>query len=88
MGKGNFKLAPILFTQGKHGTLKILSHTQIQYNIGISHKRNIFFSLLKEVTHASGWHLVKNIYNKISLKGSKTITNTATSTGMNYFCII
>ena len=71
MGKGNFKLVPVFFTQDRHGALKILSSTQIRCDIGISQKNKYFFPTTQgSDTHASGWHLVKNICNKISLQSS------------------
>ena len=77
MGKGNFKLVPVIFTNDTHKAMRKLVDPNIRDDVGILRMNKYVFPTTQgSDTHASGWHLIKSICDKIHLQNSSIITAT------------
>ncbi|XP_057298490.1 uncharacterized protein LOC130629354 isoform X2 [Hydractinia symbiolongicarpus] len=77
MGKGNFKLVPVLIPEDVQKALIMLADKKIRKDVGISDQNKYLFpSTQGSECHASGWHVIQNLCSKLELKSSGTITAT------------
>ena len=77
MGKGNFKLVPVLIPQDVQEAIKMIADCTNRKAAEVSPvNKYLLPSTQGSDAHVSGWHVINGICQKIDLKSTETITAT------------
>ncbi|XP_066914461.1 uncharacterized protein [Clytia hemisphaerica] len=70
-GKGNHHLVPVIFPFETHRSIKHLADPEVRAAAGVAKNNSFLFpATMNGEGHASGWHSINEILEKLSLKGA------------------
>ena len=74
-GKGSDHLVPVIFTPETVKGMQYLTNNEVRKSAGV-HEKNpyVFASTHNSKSHASGWHSINDILERLSLKGAINAT--------------
>ena len=74
-GKGADHLVPVMFPPETHEAMRYLTNEEIRRDAGVKEgNQYIFASTQNSNSHASGWHCINSILERLSLKGALNAT--------------
>lgn len=73
-GKGTAHVVPVLFPPCTQKAMSYLVDPEVRRNAGVPNSNIYIFASIRSQSHASGWHAVNEMLEKVNLKGAINAT--------------